>query len=137
MKRTLLIIVSLVFISAKFTNAAELPVITVALVSPNWSTGLPTAVARRAGFFRNEGLEVRPVTLASSGPIRMALLMSGQAEMVIAGGVAILRGIAPGAPVVVVGGHLSRMSYALINAKGLKTVNDLKGKAIGITGLAA
>jgi ABC-type nitrate/sulfonate/bicarbonate transport system substrate-binding protein len=80
-------------------------------------------------------LEVRPVTLASSGPIMMALLMSGQAEMVIAGGVAILRGIARGAPVVVIGGHLSRMSYALIGAKDLKTVDDLKGKAIGITGI--
>ena len=75
------------------------------------------------------------MTLASSGPIMMALLMSGQAEMVIAGGVAILRGIARGAPVVVVGGHLSRMSYALISTKGLKTVDDLKGKAIGITGI--
>lgn len=135
MKRKLLITISLLFISAKLTSAAELQVITVALVSPSWSTGLPTAVARGAGFFRNEGLEVRPVTLASSGPIMMALLMSGQAEMVIAGGVAILRGIARGAPVVVVGGHLSRMSYALIGAKGLKTVDDLKGKAIGITGI--
>lgn len=135
MKRKLFITISLLFISAKLTSAAELQVITVALVSPSWSTGLPTAVARGAGFFRNEGLEVRPVTLASSGPIMMALLMSGQAEMVIAGGVAILRGIARGAPVVVVGGHLSRMSYALIGAKGLKTVDDLKGKAIGITGI--
>jgi ABC-type nitrate/sulfonate/bicarbonate transport system substrate-binding protein len=135
MKRKLLITISLLFISAKLTSAAELQVITVALVSPSWSTGLPTAVARGAGFFRNEGLEVRPVTLASSGPIMMALLMSGQAEMVIAGGVAILRGIARGAPVVVVGGHLSRMSYALIGAKGLKTVDDLRGKAIGITGI--
>lgn len=135
MKRKLLITISLLFISAKLTSAAELQVITVALVSPSWSTGLPTAVARGAGFFRNEGLEVRPVTLASSGPIMMALLMSGQAEMVIAGGVAILRGIARGAPVVVVGGHLSRMSYALIGAKGLKNVDDLKGKAIGITGI--
>jgi ABC-type nitrate/sulfonate/bicarbonate transport system substrate-binding protein len=135
MKRKLLFTISLLFISAKLTSAAELQVITVALVSPSWSTGLPTAVARGAGFFRNEGLEVRPVTLASSGPIMMALLMSGQAEMVIAGGVAILRGIARGAPVVVIGGHLSRMSYALIGAKGLKTVDDLKGKAIGITGI--
>jgi ABC-type nitrate/sulfonate/bicarbonate transport system substrate-binding protein len=135
MKIKLLITVSLIFIFAKLTSAAELQVITVALVSPSWSTGLPTAVARGAGFFRNEGLEVRPVTLASSGPIMMALLMSGQAEMVIAGGVAILRGIARGAPVVVVGGHLSRMSYALIGGKGLKTVDDLKGKAIGITGI--
>ena len=129
------IAVCLCLLVADYTAAAEPPVITVALVSPSWSTGLPTAVARGAGYFRDEGLEVRPVTLASSGPIMMALLMSGQAEIVIAGGVAILRGIARGAPVVVVGGHLSRMSYALISGKGLKTVGDLKGKAIGITGI--
>jgi ABC-type nitrate/sulfonate/bicarbonate transport system substrate-binding protein len=134
-QKLLLMAVSLLFLSAQPTRAAELQVITVALVSPSWNTGLPTAVARGAGFFKHEGLEVRPVTLASSGPIMMALLMSGQAEMVIAGGVAILRGIARGAPVVVVGGHLSRMSYALIGAKGLKTVEDLKGKAIGTTGI--
>jgi ABC-type nitrate/sulfonate/bicarbonate transport system substrate-binding protein len=65
----------------------------------------------------------------------MALLMSGQADMVIAGAVAILRGIARGAPVVVVSGHLSRMSYALMTDKRLKTVADLKGKTIGITGI--
>ena len=107
----------------------------MALVSTSWNTGLPTAVARGAGFFKEEGLEVRPVTLASSGPIMMALLMSGQADFVIAGAVAILRGIARGAPVVVVSGHLNRMSYALMSAKGLKTVADLKGKTIGITGI--
>src|SRR6266511_5277311 len=118
-----------------FSSAAEVQVVTVALVSTSWNTGLPTAVARGAGFFKEEGLEVRPVTLASSGPIMMALLMSGQADFVIAGAVAILRGIARGAPVVVVSGHLNRMSYALMSAKGLKTVADLKGKTIGITGI--
>jgi ABC-type nitrate/sulfonate/bicarbonate transport system substrate-binding protein len=46
-----------------------------------------------------------------------------------------LRGIAHGAPVVVVSGHLSRMSYALMTDKRLKTVADLKGKTIGITGI--
>jgi ABC-type nitrate/sulfonate/bicarbonate transport system substrate-binding protein len=117
------------------SSAAEVQVVTVALVSTSWNTGLPTAVARGAGFFKEEGLEVRPVTLASSGPIMMALLMSGQADFVVAGAVAILRGIARGAPVVVVSGHLNRMSYALMSAKGLKTVADLKGKTIGITGI--
>ena len=116
------------------SSAADLQVVTVALVSPSWNTGLPTAVARGAGFFKEEGLDVRPVTLSSSGPIMMALLMSGQADVVIAGAVAILRGIARGAPVVVVSGHLSRMSYALMTDKRLKTVADLKGKTIGITG---
>lgn len=116
-------------------NAADPPVLTVALVSTSWNTGLPTAVARGMGYFSQEGLEVRPVTLASSGPIMMALLMSGQAQIVIAGGVAILRGIARGAPVVIVGGHLNRMSYALIGFKGYKSVSDLKGKVVGITGI--
>lgn len=118
-----------------FARAAELQLVTVALVSPSWNTGLPTAVAQRAGFFKEEGLDVRPVTLSSSGPIMMALLMSGQTDLVIAGAVAILRGISRGAPVVVVSGHLNRISYALMSAKGLKTVADLKGKTIGITGV--
>jgi NitT/TauT family transport system substrate-binding protein len=129
-----LVLVVILLISGRI-NAAEYPVLTVALVSTSWNTGLPTAVARGLGYFAQEGLEVRPVTLASSGPIMMALLMSGQAQLVIAGGVAILRGIARGAPVVIVGGHLSRMGYALIGAKGLKSVNDLQGKIIGITGI--
>jgi ABC-type nitrate/sulfonate/bicarbonate transport system substrate-binding protein len=129
-----LVLVLSVFACA-FSGAAESQPVTVALVSPSWNTGLPTAVARGAGFFKEEGLDVRPVTLSSSGAIMMALLMSGHADLVIAGAVAILRGIAQNAPVVVVGGHLNRMSYALMSAKGMKTVADLRGKTIGITGI--
>jgi ABC-type nitrate/sulfonate/bicarbonate transport system substrate-binding protein len=136
MKNLLLAFVGLIFtFSHAGSRAAEVQVVTVALVSTSWNTGLPTAVARGAGFFKEEGLDVRPVTLASSGPIMMALLMSGQADIVVAGAVAILRGIHRGAPVIVVSGHLNRMSYALMTAKGLKTVADLKGKTIGITGI--
>ena len=136
MKQLFLAAVLSVFsLSRSFAGAADLQVVTVALVSPSWNTGLPTAVARGAGFFRDEGLDVRPVTLSSSGPIMMALLMSNQADIVIAGAVAILRGIARGAPVIVVSGHLNRMSYALMTHKRLKTVMDLKGKTIGITGI--
>jgi len=61
--------------------------------------------------------------------------MSGQTDLVVAGAVAILRGISHGAPVVGVGGYLNRISYALMGVKGLKTVGDLKGKIIGITGV--
>ena len=135
MKTILLAVVLSLFGLLGFSNAADLQVVTVALVSPSWNTGLPTAVARGAGFFKEEGLDVRPVTLSSSGPIMMALLMSGQTDLVIAGAVAILRGIARGAPVLVVSGHLNRMSYALMTAKGLRSVADLKGKTIGITGI--
>lgn len=124
-----------ILVSNGHAYAADYSVLTVALVSTSWNTGLPTAVARGMGYFAEEGLEVRPVTLATSGPIMMALLMSAQAQMVIAGGVAILRGIARGAPVVIIGGELSKMSYALMGARGFKSVADLKGRVIGITGI--
>lgn len=74
---------------------------------------------------------MRSVTIASGGPIMMALLSSGQAEMVIAGAVAMLRGIASGAPAVVVGGIVDKPDYALVGAKGMKSLSDLKGKVIG------
>src|SRR6266511_294285 len=86
MKNILLAVgISLFGLVHGFSSAADLQVVTVALVSPSWNTGLPTAVARGAGFFKEEGLDVRTVTLSSSGPIMMALLMSGQADIVIAG----------------------------------------------------
>jgi len=103
-------------VSNDHAYAADYSVLTVALVSTSWNTGLPTAVARGMGYFAEERLEVRPVTLATSGSIMMALLMSAQAQMVIAGGVAPLQGIARRAPVVIIGGELSKMSYALMGA---------------------
>jgi ABC-type nitrate/sulfonate/bicarbonate transport system substrate-binding protein len=99
MKKLLLsLLVSLLILTHGVATAAEVQLITVALVSTSSNTALPTAVARGAGFFKEEGLEVRAVTLSSSGPIMMALLMSGHAELVVAGAVAILRGISHNAP---------------------------------------
>jgi NitT/TauT family transport system substrate-binding protein len=136
MSKFLSIIVVATFLgSANLAGSADVPVITVAMVSPSWNTNLPVAVARGAGFFTEEGLEVRPIILSSSGPVMMALLMSGQTDLVVAGAVAILRGISHGAPVVGIAGYLNRISYSLMGAKGLKTVADLKGKTIGITGI--
>lgn len=128
------LIIALSVLLSALANAAEPQVVTVTLVSPSWNTGLPTAVARGAGFFKEENLEVRPVTLSSSGAIMMALMMSGQTDLVISGATAILRGIARGAPVIIVSGQHSRMNYALIGSGTTKSINDLKGKAIGITG---
>ncbi len=114
--------------------ASEFRGITLGLVSTSWNTQLPPAVAERAGFFRGEGLEVRSITIASGGPVIMALLTSGQTDMVIAGAVAMLRGIASGAPAAIVGGIVDKPDYALVGAKGMKSLNDLKGKVVGSTG---
>ena len=115
-------------------RGAEFTGITLGLGSTSWNTQLPPAVAQQAGFFKEEGLEIRAVTIGSGGPVMMALLASGEAQVVITGAVAILRGIASGAPAVIVGGEMDKPDYALIGAKGLKTVADLKGKVVGSTG---
>jgi len=132
--RQILLAIFTLLIVASTAQPAEFKGITMGLVSTSWNTQLPAAVAQRAGFFKEQGLEVRAVTIASGGPIMMALLSSGEADIVVSGAVAILRGIASGAPAVIVGGQVDKPDYALIGAKGMKTLSDLKGKVIGSTG---
>jgi NitT/TauT family transport system substrate-binding protein len=129
----------LVFLSlfAAAAQAAELREITLGLVSPNWSTQLPVVVAEQAGFFKEEGMKVHSVTIASGGTIMVAILTSGHADLVISGVAAIMRAIARGAPVVVVSGFQSRIDYALIGAKGLARLGDLKGKKVGVTSVGS
>ena len=115
-------------------QSAEFKGITLGLVSVSWNTQLPPAIAQKAGFFKDEGLDVRLVTIASGGPVMMALLASGEADMVISGAVAILRGIASGAPAVVVGSQLGKPDYTLMGAKGMRSLEELKGKVVGSTG---
>jgi ABC-type nitrate/sulfonate/bicarbonate transport system substrate-binding protein len=114
--------------------AANFTGITLGLVSTSWNTQLPSAVATRAGFFKEEGLEVRGITITRGGPVMMAMLASGEAQFVISGVVAMLRGIASGFPAVIVGGTVDKLDFTLLGAKGLIGVNDLRGKVIGITG---
>jgi ABC-type nitrate/sulfonate/bicarbonate transport system substrate-binding protein len=114
--------------------AANFTGITLGLVSTSWNTQLPSAVATRAGFFKEEGLEVRGITITRGGPVMMAMLASGEAQFVISGVVAMLRGIASGFPAVIVGGTVDKLDFTLLGAKGLIGVNDLRGKVIGVTG---
>lgn len=114
--------------------AANFTGITLGLVSTSWNTQLPSAVATRAGFFREEGLEVRGITITRGGPVMMAMLASGEAQFVISGVVAMLRGIASGFPAMIVGGTVDKLDFTLLGAKGLTGVNDLRGKVIGVTG---
>lgn len=131
------ILLPLLLLCTTGVHAAEVGEITLGLVSPNWSTQLPIAVAQQAGFFKEEGVQVHSVTIASGGTLMVAILTSGHADLVISGVAAIMRAIARGAPVVVVSGVQSRIDYALIGAKGLAHVTDLKGKKVGVTSIGS
>jgi NitT/TauT family transport system substrate-binding protein len=123
----------LLLLCATPIRAAELRDLTIGLVSPNISTQLPIAVAQQSGFFKDEGLNVHSVTIASGGTLMVAILTSGHADLVVSGVAAIMRAIDRGAPVTVVAGFQNKIDFALIGSKQVARLEDLKGKTVGVT----
>lgn len=118
------------FLTSGYIHAKTL---NVAYPSPAWNSSLPLDVGRQFGMFAAEGLDVRPVYVRG-GPIVMAALLSGEADYAVMAGITAVNSINRGADVVIVGGHTAHLDQALIAAKGISTVNELKGKVIGVTG---
>jgi ABC-type nitrate/sulfonate/bicarbonate transport system substrate-binding protein len=115
-------------------EAAEFKGITLGLVSTSWDTQLAPVVAQQAGFFKQENLDVRNVTVTQGGAVMIALLTSGQAQMAITGAVSALQAISRGAPITIVSGVFDKAEYILMGAKGIHDLNGLRGKLIGSTG---
>ena len=108
-------------------------IVRLGMVSPSWGTQLPLAVTQQLGLFQQAGLDVRSVTMASGGTMMVAMLVSGEADMIVAGIEAPLAGIAAGAPAVIVANVESRMDYGLVGSKGMTRLDDLRGKIVGAT----
>jgi ABC-type nitrate/sulfonate/bicarbonate transport system substrate-binding protein len=123
----------LLLLCAVPVRAAELRDVIIGLVSPNISTQLPIVVAQQSGFFKDEGLNVHSVTIASGGTLMVAILTSGHADLVVSGVAAIMRAIERGAPVTVVAGFQNKIDFALIGSKQVARLEDLKGKTVGVT----
>jgi len=118
---------------AAMGNAASLKSITFAYNTPTLSGTLPIVVAQDFKFFENEGLEVRTVFIRG-GPTAMAALVGGGVDYTFVAGVASVRAIAQNAPMQIISGIQPYMDYTLIGSKGINSVNDLKGKVVGVTG---
>jgi ABC-type nitrate/sulfonate/bicarbonate transport system substrate-binding protein len=125
---------SCLILSALFWSArVSAKTVTFAYNTPTLSGTLPIVVAQDFGFFAAEGLEVKTVFIRG-GPTAMAALVGGGVDYTFVAGVAAVRAIAQNAPMLIVSGMQPYMDYTLIGAKGLSTVNDLKGKVVGVTG---
>ena len=123
------LIVSATFWSARISAKT----VNFAYNTPTLSGTLPIVVAQDFGFFAAEGLEVKTVFIRG-GPTAMAALVGGGVDYTFVAGVAAVRAIAQNAPMLIISGMQPYMDYTLIGAKGLSTVNDLKGKVVGVTG---
>jgi ABC-type nitrate/sulfonate/bicarbonate transport system substrate-binding protein len=116
-----------------WTTRAQAKSINFASNTPTLSGTLPLIVAQDFGFFGAEGFDVKTV-LIRGGPTAMAALVGGGVDYTLVAGVAVVRAIAQNAPMQIISGLQPYMDYTLLGAKNIRTVNDLKGKVVGVTG---
>jgi NitT/TauT family transport system substrate-binding protein len=89
-------------------------------------------IAKEAGFFKKQGLEVKLVFIGS-GPSGTAAVLSGEVDVGIIGGFAPTRAILGGAKgLVIIGQSKNRMTGNIVGKKEIASVQDLKGKRLGI-----
>ena len=118
-------------------QAQEKKTIRLVLVSLSWNSEIPVRVAMAKGYFKEQGLTYEPIFIRG-GPAALAALASGDADFGSIGGAqAVIRARARGLDVSIIGSISNTTNYAVVGSKGTKTVADLKGKVIGVTGAGA
>ncbi len=93
---------------------------------------LPTEIAKRKGFYQEEGLEVRKIAIRTG--IQVAALLAGELDYSTVSGIVSSASI-QGLPLKTVMGWLDKPLHMLIARPGIKTLADLKGKRIAISSL--
>ena len=95
--------------------AQEKKNIRMVFVSLAWNSELPFRAALARGYFKSQGLQIEPI-LIRGGPAAIAAWSSGGVDLAIIGCIS------------------STTNYILLGNKQTRTVEELKGKPIGITG---
>ncbi len=114
--------------------AQEKKTVRMVFVSLAWNSELPFRAALARNFFKSQGIQIEPI-LIRGGPAAIAALTSGEVDFASIGGAqAVFRGKARGLDLTIVGCISSTTNYILLGNKQTKSIEDLKGKTIGITG---
>jgi ABC-type nitrate/sulfonate/bicarbonate transport system substrate-binding protein len=122
----------LTLVSSSF--AQEKKTVRMVFVSLAWNSELPFRAALVRGFFKAQGLQVEPI-LIRGGPAAVAALAAGEVDFASIGGAqAVFRSKARGLDLSIIGCISSTTNYILLGNKQTRSVEDLKGKSIGVTG---
>jgi NitT/TauT family transport system substrate-binding protein len=92
----------------------------------------PIAIAKEAGYFAEQGLEVDVVAIRSSAQ-NAAALLSGEVDVSTIGGVGPVRARLSGSDLLFIAGSKNYFAGAIVARPDITTPADLRGKRIGIT----
>jgi NitT/TauT family transport system substrate-binding protein len=133
---SLILGVLLVF-SLSVSHAQEKKNLRVVFTGLAWNSELPFRAALARGFFKSQGLEIQPI-FVRGGPAALAALSSGEVDFAEIGGAqAVMRSRARGLDVCIIGAISNATNYQLVGNKSTRTLEDLKGKIVGVTGAGA
>jgi len=90
-------------------------------------------IAQEAGLFQKHNLDFQLVYI-SSCPMATAAIVGGDVEVILTGGVCIVRAFVQGnTDLAFVGGVKNIMTQSLVSGPAIKRAEDLKGKKIGVS----
>ncbi|HTM06793.1 MAG TPA: ABC transporter substrate-binding protein [Verrucomicrobiae bacterium] len=128
--------ITLVLLLAFNAGAAER--MSTAYQSLSIGSSTPIWVAKEAGFFEAQGLDVKIIFVEGS-PRTIQTLIAGESEVAESTGPSVLNARAAGSPIVIIAGFINVMPYYLIAVPSINSPADLKGKigANNLPGTAA
>jgi NitT/TauT family transport system substrate-binding protein len=91
---------------------------------------LPTEIAKRKGFYAEEGLEVRKIAVRTG--LQAAALLAGELDYSTVTGI-IMRAAMQGMPLKTVMGWFDRPLHILVARPPIKNIAELKGKKIAVS----
>jgi NitT/TauT family transport system substrate-binding protein len=123
------VVVILVLIPLIFRHEANSEVIHIGISTPGLYE-VPTEIAQRKGFYKEEGLDSRKVVVRTG--LHVAALLAGELDFSTVSGI-IGRATIQGLPVKGVMGWFDRPLHILVARSGNKRMIDLKGKRIAVS----
>jgi NitT/TauT family transport system substrate-binding protein len=124
------LVISVLLPSFAFAASALIP---MRVLYPSFAGSWATAwIAKEAGYFANEGLDVELIRVGGSSRM-VAAMLGGSAPVIQAGAAAAVSATAAGADVVIIGATGTVSPFHLMARPDIKQPSDLKGKKAGIT----
>jgi NitT/TauT family transport system substrate-binding protein len=133
-KRVSLIAAMLLACLPASVNAQTLKRIRIGSTTPSITT-LPSEMAAKRGFFKDEGLDPEMITIRSADIIIKAML-SGQLDYSTALP-SLVTAAVRGLPIKIVGVMIKKTSYVMVSHPSVRSIQDLKGKVIGTSSFGA
>ncbi len=112
------------------TAGAQLIKVTTSYVSDSAGV-LPLWLAKEAGIFARNGLDVQAVRVHAS--VGVMALMSGELQFVLAAGPVVVDSALRGSNAVYVAGGMSTLDFVLVTRPEIKTAEQLKGGTVGLS----